>query len=384
LDALLASREMVVVCGSGGVGKTTVAAALGAMAAAELGGRVLVLTVDPARRLANALGLESFGNVEHEVPTDAFAQAGVEPRGALWAAMLDTKSGWDELIARHAPDEATRQAVVSNPMYQNVTGRFVHSHDYLAMERLYDVHASGQYDLVIVDTPPSRNALDVLDAPGRMMEFFSSRLLRWVTVPYRSRLFTVASKPFYQVADRVLGSRFLEDVAEFFVLLQSLEPGLVARARQVEHLLSDRRTTFLVVSTLEAASVQEAQYFAAALDERRLHLGALVLNRTLPGVLATPGAAKAAIELRRLADDVSLVDRLATLAEAEAPIVRGVLVEVAERFADIAVVARREAERRAEVAELAPLTVAVPSLDVDVTDLGALLRLGRHLWGESR
>lgn len=380
LDALLAAREMVVICGSGGVGKTTVAATLGAMAATELGGRVLVLTVDPARRLANALGLDAFGNVERQVPAEAFAGAGVTPRGSLWAAMLDMRAGWDELIERHAPDDVTREAVLSNPLYQNVTGRFVHSHDYLAMERLYDVHASGRYDLVIVDTPPSRNALDVLDAPGRMMEFFGSRLLRWLTVPYRSRLFTVASKPFYQVADRVLGSRFLEDIAEFFVLLQQLEPGFVARAKQVERLLSDPRTTFLVVSTLESAAVQEAQFFAEALGERNLHLGGLVMNRTLPPQLAKPSTAKAATKLRQVADDAGLVEEVADLAGADADLVRGVLTEVADRFADTAVVARREAERRAELEGIAPLTVAVPALDVDVTDLGALLRLGRHLW----
>ena len=143
--------------------------------------------------------------------------------------MLDTKAGWDELITRHAPDAATRDAVLANPLYENITSRFVHSHEYLAMEQLHDLHARGEFDLVIVDTPPSRNALSILDAPNRMIEFFGSRLLRWLTVPYRSRLFTVASKPFYQVADRVLGSRFLQDIADFFVLFQAMESGFVRR-----------------------------------------------------------------------------------------------------------------------------------------------------------
>ena len=167
--------------------------------------------------------------------------------------MLDTKAGWDELIRRHAPDARVQASVLANPLYQNITSRFVHSHDYLAMERLHELHASGRYDLIIVDTPPSRNALDVLDAPGRMKEFFGSRLLKWLTVPYRSRLFTAASKPFNQVADRVLGSRFLQDIAEFFILFQAMEDGFVAHAREVERLLADPRTTFVVVSTLEAA-----------------------------------------------------------------------------------------------------------------------------------
>ena len=258
LDALLASKEMVLVLGSGGVGKTTVAAALGLAAAVHQGGQVLVLTVDPAKRLADALGVGALGNTAGRVPDAAFEAAGIEPRGELWAAMLDTKAGWDDLIRRHAPDVQVRDAVLSNPLYQNITSRFVHSHDYLAMEQLHDLHATGDYDLVVVDTPPSRNALSVLDAPSRMIEFFGSRLLRWLTVPYRSRLFTMASKPFYQVADRVLGSGFLRDIADFFVLFQAMEKGFVARAREVEALLGDPRTTFLVVSTLETAPAHEA------------------------------------------------------------------------------------------------------------------------------
>ncbi len=227
LDNLLASREMILVAGSGGVGKTTIAAALGIAAASRQKGRVLVLTVDPARRLATALGLEEFGNTPVRIDPAAFVEADMKVRGEVWVAMLDTKAGWDELIIRHAPDAEIRDAVLANPLYENITSRFVHSHEYLAMEQLHDLHASGEFDLVIVDTPPSRNALSILDAPSRMVEFFGSRLLRWLTVPYRSRLFTMASKPFYQVADRVLGSRFLQDIADFFVLFQAMESGFV-------------------------------------------------------------------------------------------------------------------------------------------------------------
>ena len=241
LSTLLAAKEMVLVCGSGGVGKTTIAAAMAVQAAVEIGGRVLVLTVDPARRLADALGVGALGNEARLVPAEAFAASKVEPRGELWAAMLDTKAGWDELIRRHAPDAKVRESVLANPLYQNITSRFVHSHDYLAMDQLHELHASGRFDLIIVDTPPSRNALDILDAPGRMKEFFGSRLLKWLTLPYRSRLFTAASRPFYQVADRVLGSRFLQDIAEFFILFQAMEPGFVAHARDVERVLVDPR-----------------------------------------------------------------------------------------------------------------------------------------------
>ena len=309
LDALLASKEMVLVLGSGGVGKTTIAAALGLAAAVEQGGRVLVLTVDPAKRLADALGVGALGNVASQVPAAAFEAAGITPRGELWAAMLDTKAGWDELIRRHAPDAKVRDAVLGNPLYQNITSRFVHSHDYLAMEQLHDLHTSGEYDLVVVDTPPSRNALSVLDAPARMREFFGSRLLRWLTVPYRSRLFTVASKPFYQIADRVLGSGFLRDIADFFVLFQAMEKGFVARAKEVEALLADARSTFLVVSTLETAPAHEAMYLTRELLRRDYDLGAIVANRVLPSALTRRGAATAAKRLAEAATAGPLVQR---------------------------------------------------------------------------
>ncbi len=375
LESLLADKSIVLVCGTGGVGKTTTAAALGVMAATHLGGRVLVLTVDPARRLATAMGLGALGNDEVEVP---LAGKGRRPRGELWVAMLDTKSSWDDLIRRHAPDAATRDTVLANPLYRNITSRFVHSHDYIAMERLHEIHASGRYDLVIVDTPPSRNALDFLEAPGRMAEFFGSRLLRWLTVPARSKLFNVASKPFYQVADRILGSRFLQDIAEFFLLFQSMEHGFVARAREVERLLTEPETTFCIVTTLETAPLAESRFFADALAERRFHLGAIVANRVLPTTLRSAAAARAAADLRARAG--AMAHLLAPMVDASRERVEGVLVEVVDRFEDLAVVAKREAERLAELNGRAPILATVPALESDIHDLDGLLMLGTHLW----
>ena len=384
LDPLLASREMILVAGSGGVGKTTVAAALGLAAVERQHGSVLVLTVDPARRLASALGLEALGNTPHRIPNDVLVDAGIDPRGELHVAMLDTKAGWDELIRRHAPDAATRDAVLANPLYENITSRFVHSHDYLAMEQLHDLHATGEYDLVIVDTPPSRNALTILDAPSRMADFFGSRLLRWLTVPYRSRLFTFASKPFYQVADRILGSRFLQDVADFFVLFQQMEAGFVHRANEVEALLVDPRTAFVVVSTLEAAPAHEARYLAESLRDRKMTVGAIVANRVLPEHLATTAATDAASEIagRTGADaDGALAALVAERTDTDAEVVDRVLHQMATRFDDLAMVAAREADRRAELATLAATTVTVPWLSGDIHDIGGLGLLACHLRG---
>ncbi|HEY5664718.1 MAG TPA: ArsA-related P-loop ATPase [Ilumatobacter sp.] len=375
LDALLAAKEMVLVCGSGGVGKTTTAAAMAVHAATRIGGRVLVLTVDPARRLADALGVGHIGNEATRVPDSAFAP--IEPRGELWAAMLDTKAGWDDLIGQHAPDERTRDAVLANSTYHNIASRFVQSHDYLAMERLHELHSSGEYDLIVVDTPPSRNALDILDAPAKMKEFFRSWLLRWLTAPYRSRLFSIASKPFYQIADRILGSRFLEDVAEFFVLFQAMERGFVEHAGEVESLLGDPRTTFVVVSTLEAAPCHEATYLARELVRRNHHLGAIVANRVLPSSISARASATSARKLVAAADG-PLAAAVAERLGAAPTEVSAVLAQIGNRFHDVAVVAARETERRAELATLCPLLVAAPMLDRDVNDIADLLELAAH------
>jgi anion-transporting ArsA/GET3 family ATPase len=377
-EQLLAAKEIVVMCGSGGVGKTTMAAALGAMAATHLGGKVLVLTVDPARRLAGALGLEAFGNVEREVPREAFTAAGIEPRGEMWVAMLDTKQSWDDLIRRHAPDARTRDTILANPLYNNITGRFVQSHDYIAMERLYEIHSSGRYDLVVVDTPPTRNALDFLDAPARMTEFMGSRLLRWLTVPYRSRIITAASRPFMNVADRILGSKFLEDIAEFFTLFQSMEKGFRQRAKEVSRVLADRRTTFCVVTTLEAAPLHEADFFIDALRARRLHLGAVVLNKVLPTSLTDRVAGEAAATLEANCGEIAT--RIASVGGIDEALVGRVLSEVATSFHDIQRVARRQAEQRAELATAPEVTVAVPYVDADIHDVAGLTALGDRLW----
>ena len=262
---------------------------------------MLVLTVDPARRLADALGVGDLGNVATRVPAAAFESIGVAPRGELWAAMLDTKAGWDELIRRHAPTaeirdvgaRPTRSTRTSPAASCTVTTTSRWSSSTRCTRRATTTSS-------IVDTPPSRNALDVLDAPSRMVEFFGSRLLHWLTVPYRSRLFNLASKPFNQIADRVLGSRFLQDIAEFFILFQAMERGFVARAREVEALLGDPRTTFVVVTTLEAAPAHEAGYLVRELAERQLPASARsIANRVMPPALTSRAAASSA---ERLAD----------------------------------------------------------------------------------
>jgi anion-transporting ArsA/GET3 family ATPase len=382
IEGLLASKEIAIACGSGGVGKTTTAAALAAMAAVHHGGKVLVLTVDPARRLANALGLEGFGNVETRIEPDAFKTAGVRPRGELWAAMLDTKQSWDDLVRRHAPDRHTEQRILSNPLYQNISGKFVQSHDYIAMERLYEIHLEGNFDLIVVDTPPTRNAIDFIEAPQRMAEFFSSRLLRLLIAPYRSRMVNIATRPFYQVADRVLGSQFLEDIAEFFILFQTMYSGFVERARAVERVLHDNRTTFIVVSTLEAAPVREAEFFIRVLSAKRFHLGGLVLNKVLPDYLLDEDAERRASRLYDDSSELAATDGFAEALATDREQLGRVLYEIGENFRNYNIVARREAAQRKELAVRPDVVATAPEFDMDIHDLPGLLRLGGQIWNQ--
>ncbi len=380
IEALLSAKEIVIACGSGGVGKTTTAAAAAAMAAVRLGGKVLVLTVDPARRLADALGLEGLGNKEKKIDPAAFNAVGVRPRGELWAAMLDTKQSWDDLVRRHAPDRMTAGRILGNPLYQNISGKFVQSHDYIAMERLYEIHSGGNFDLIVVDTPPSRNAIDFIEAPRRMADFFSSRLLRLLIAPYRSRMVNLASRPFYQVADRLLGSQFLQDIAEFFILFQTMYGGFVQRAKAVERLLRDERTAFVVVSTLDAAPLKEAEFFIEVLSSKGFHLGALILNRVLPDYLLDDAAELTAGRMSDEAAELAKLDGLADEAGTDREQLARVLTEIGDNFANFAMVARREAGQRRQLHLRPDIVVSVPEFEGDIHDIDGLLRLGELIW----
>jgi len=323
--------------------------------------------------------LQGFGNVETRVPTSAFKAAGQpHPRGELWAAMLDTKQSWDNLVRRHAPDPATVARILENPLYQNISGRFVQSHEYIAMERLYELHSEGNFDLIVVDTPPTRNALDFIEAPERMAEFFSSRFLRLLIVPYRSRVVNLASRPFYQVADRILGSQFLQDIAEFFILFQTMYAGFVERSQAVARLLRDKRTTFVVVTTLEAAPVHEAEFFIDVLTTKKFHLDALVLNKVLPSYFNDEVASTRAAVLVDRAPE--LAAKVAGVIGAEPAQIERVLTEVGESFSNFGVVAQREAAQRAALSKSPAVVAAVPYFETDIYDLEGLLRLAERFW----
>ncbi|MCB0973674.1 MAG: ArsA family ATPase [Actinobacteria bacterium] len=384
LDRLITTKEIMIFCGSGGVGKTSIAAATGLGAACKTRTKVLVLTIDPARRLADALGIPGIGNDAVRVAPDVLERAGLSPKGELWVAMLDTKQSWDALINRHAPDQATAERILSNPMYHNITSRFVQSHDYIAMERLHELHAAGDYDLIVLDTPPTRHAIDFLEAPERMAEFFGGRLIRLLTAPYRvggkrtSRLLNVASRPFYQVADRVLGSQLLQDLAEFLLNFQTMYDGFVKRADAVAALLHDRRTSFTVVSTLEPAPLAEAEYFAEALRERHFDYSAIVMNKALPDMMRDPKAAAVAQTWYKTPDaPVATLQENGVLTDVDDVRLGRVLAAAGEAFLNYEVVATREHDLAANLRDAPDIVVSVPLLPADVHDLGGLAHIAR-------
>lgn len=369
----LGGLEVVVCCGSGGVGKTTVSAALGLAMVAELDRRVLVLTVDPARRLANALGIGRMGIEPVPVPAARLRKAGIEPRGELVAAMLDMKSAWDLMVERYSPSRESAERILANRFYQGISNAFVGSQDWMAMETLYELHAGGEYDTVVIDTPPSRNALDFLEAPNRLSDFVGARLLSWLAGPSRLglRALNVAAAPFARMADRLIGSEVLAELAVFVREIQGLYGGVQERAREVYRLLRSPQTGFVVVTTLEPEPFAEAEFFCARLRDYRMPLRAVAVNRVLPDVLTDASGVAAATAL---AEDREIASWLSEELGTQ------VRPDTARRLGEAHLVLARLAERQAkQVDRLGHLgrvpVVRLPLAEREVVDIEGLAQL---------
>jgi anion-transporting ArsA/GET3 family ATPase len=373
---LLATKEVVVVFGPGGVGKTTLAAAIAVRAAVESHQRVLVLTVDPARRLSQALGISGIGNTAVEIDASAFAAAGVRPLGTLFAAMLDVKASWDDLVIRYAPDEHSAATILASPLYRDLTARFPGSAEYIAMERLHELHSEGGFDLIVVDTPPGSRSLDLFDAPDRLGEFFSSRLLRWFTIPARSRLGGLASRLFSNLAERIFGSSFLEEIRTLFVLLAEMRVGFVDRAAQVSGLLRADETTFCLVTSPEMVPVREAKRLLGALDKRSLHLGLLVVNRMLPKAFLDPTATRRADELAEGSGSSLLGGDVPDGVDPD--VLDDVLERAGRTFVDFSAAAVRESEMVNSLGDRAVPVTIEDTMD-DRIDLARLASIGEQI-----
>jgi anion-transporting ArsA/GET3 family ATPase len=368
LAALIADRDtrIIVCCGAGGVGKTTTSAAL-ALVAAEAGRTVVVLTIDPARRLAQSLGLVELDNEPRRVDVP-----GAE--GELHAMMLDMKRTFDDIVAAHSTPERA-QAILENPFYQSLSSSFAGTQEYMAMEKLGQLRASEQWDLIIVDTPPSRSALDFLDAPNRMSRFLDGPMIRLLTAPARAggraglKFASAGFLFFSRVISKVLGGQLLRDISAFVAALDTMFGGFRERATATYELLRRPGTWFVVVATPEPDALREASYFVDRLSTEGMPLAGLVLNRTHPP--ATTGLS-------------------ATRAEAAAEEV----TEAGSPGADVAAAALRvHAERMTQAVreqhladrftsahpEVAVRTV--PAAAGDVHDLDGLRRMGEELTG---
>mgnify|MGYP001248378189 CR=1 FL=1 len=371
VDAILAdpSIRTIVCCGAGGVGKTTTAAALALRAAETHGRRTVVLTIDPARRLAQALGLTELDNTPRLVK-------GVETSGGgeLHAMMLDMKRTFDEVVLAHT-DPAKAEEIFANPFYQAMSSTFAGTQEYMAMEKLGQLRSRGmggrEWDLIVVDTPPSRSALDFLDAPARLARFLDGRMLRLLLAPARAggrsmfNFVTASFGVFSRVVQRVLGGQLLTDLSGFVAALDSMFGGFRERAEQTYRILQDRETAFLLLAAPEPDAIREAAYFAGRLREQRMPMAGLVLNRVhhpaVPQLPASDSLA-AAVALEQMAEHEGVASVLRMHAG---------LVEQAEREREVAARFTREFP---EVP-----TAEVPAQPADVHDIDGLRMIAAAL-----
>jgi len=351
IEPLLEGRRIVICAGSGGVGKTTTAAAV-ALGLAASGKKVAVVTIDPARRLANALGLDELPNEPHRVD--------IEAPGELWAMMLDAKRTFDQLIEHLAPDAQTREEVFSNRIYQQLSSAVAGSQEFTAIAKLYELDAEGDWDVLVLDTPPSRNALDFLDAPTRLTQFFQGRAIRVFLRPagLSGKLLGRGTGVVFGILQRVTGVDLLRDLSTFFRALGGMIDGFTERARRVGALLSDPGTTFLIVTAPRHDPVEEAIFFHRKLREAGMPFGGVVVNRVhQPPEDELPTAVAAELG-PALAERVSVAtSELAALAARDAANVE----QLRSRLGD-------------------PPMILVPELDDDVHDLEGLARVRSHLF----
>jgi anion-transporting ArsA/GET3 family ATPase len=364
LGERLRGKRVLVCVGAGGVGKTTTSAAL-ALGLAQRGGKVAVVTIDPARRLASALGLAELPSEPQRIEPALFAEQGVAIEGELWAMMLDAKRTFDDLIAHLTPDEREREEILANPVYGELSTAIAGSHELSAIAKLYELHEEHDFDTIVLDTPPSRNALDFLDAPGRMLGFLEGRALQVFLGPsgLTARLFGRGTALVFAIFARVTGVDMLGELSRFFRSLTGVIDGFGERTRQVQTLLHAPHTSFLIVTSPEAEPAREAQFLLQRLAQEGMPVGELIVNRVHTLGLRGHSVADVAEMLTP-----GLGERLAS--------------RVAVNLADFDVLATRDHETIARLAaswgKHEPIVVA--HLDEDVQDLLGLARIAEQLF----
>ena len=361
LAEALARKRFLIVCGAGGVGKTTTAAAL-ALQGARRGRRVLVCTIDPSRRLATSLGLAQLSDRPRALDLRRVAP---EAAGSLHAMTLDTKRTFDELVERYSADEAARRRILENRFYQQVSNALAGSHEYMAMEKLLELSADDRFDLVVLDTPPTRHALDFLEAPDRLLDFLDTSVLRWFLKPYfvagrlTLKVATRAGAVAFKLADRFLGLQFLQELSEFFLAFEGMYEGFKERAARVLALLRREDVGFVLVASPTRSTLDEALYFHRRLSEGGLPFVGFVVNRLHPDPAAA-GPGPTGSDGTRV--DPELAQALVGLYEDQRRLARQ----------------ERRAVARLEV-DTGETPVLVPEHEVDVHDLRGLKEVGAEI-----
>ena len=358
----LEDRHILVVCGSGGVGKTTTSASL-ALRAAMMGRRVLVCTIDPSRRLATSLGLTQLSDKPKPLPLEKVAP---EAAGLLWAMTLDTKRTFDALVERYSANEAARDRILNNIVYRNISDALSGTHEYMAMEKLLELSNDERFDLVVLDTPPTRHALDFLEAPDRMMAFLDTTILRYFLRPYfiagrlTIKVTTKLGSIVLDLADKALGLQFLRDLSEFFLAFEGMYDGFKDRATSVHTLLRDPSAGFVLVASPARQALEEAHYFHSRLVEKKMPFVGFLVNRVHLEPEKARGRRRGADAGREIEAELSegLAERLIALHHDQQLLAR----------------AERHAIARLEVDSREPVTL-VPELDQDVHDLRGLLEV---------
>jgi anion-transporting ArsA/GET3 family ATPase len=364
LEGRLRGKRVLVCVGAGGVGKTTTSAAL-ALGLAMRGGKVAVVTIDPAKRLASALGLEELSGDPHRIDPAGPAAAGVEMKGELWAMMLDAKRTFDDIVLRLAPDERAREEILANPVYRELSTAVSGSHELSAIAKLYELYEEHDFDVIVLDTPPSRNALDFLDAPNRLLGFLEGRALQVFLAPggLTARLFGRGTALIFSIFARVTGVDMLGELSRFFLSLSGVLDGFGERTRGVAALLRSPETAFLIVTSPEAEAAQEAHFLAERLEQSGMERSELIVNRVNSDGLGGHTVAELTSML-----EPKLGDALA--------------LKVASNLADFDILARRDRETIEGLSQTlsqgAP--ILVPHLDVEVQDLLGLAAIAEHLF----
>ncbi len=378
-DGIVKDRHIVVCCGTGGVGKTTVAAVF-AVEGARRGRNAVVVTIDPAKRLANTLGLESLSNTAHRIERRRWDPAGEAPQsGRLSALMLDTKSTFDQLVATYAADDNQTERILDNRFYRNISTALSGTQEYMAMEKLYELHEQGGYDLIVVDTPPTRHALDFIDAPRRLTRLLDNRIFRLLMMPTRAylRVASAAVQRFLRTVSKVVGTEVIDDVVAFFRAFEGMEEGFRNRATSVLELLAEPSSSFVIVSSPRRDAVEEAAFFAERLAESDIPVEGLIVNRVHPafGDEGVQG-------LRARAETIAAKKTELARADGDGAASAGRLAALYANLADFRQVAAQERRHVAGVkARAGRAAVAyVPFLSRDVYDFDALAEVGRYLF----